>query len=48
MDVEKGDGDLSSGYGFLIIHTLSQIGDSSTFNNIDVCFDEGKVGYCPW
>ena len=33
-DVEKGDGDVKSGYGFLNSHTLSQREYSGIFNNI--------------
>ena len=41
--VEKGDGDVSSGYTFLNNHTLSQRYDSSTFNNIDGDVEKGGV-----
>ena len=43
MDVENGDGAVSSGYGFLNIHTLFQCKDSSTFKDMDEYVEEGGV-----
>ena len=42
-DVEKGDGDVSSGYGFKNRRTLSQYDYSSSFNDIDGYVDKGDV-----
>ena len=42
-DVEKSDGDVSSGHGFYNSHTLSQCEDSSTFKEMDGDFEKGDV-----
>ena len=42
-DVENGDGDISSGYGFQNIHTIYQHEDSGKFKNIDGGVEKGGV-----
>ena len=46
-DVEKGDGDVSSGYGSLNSHTLSQRENLSTFKKfyVDVYKGDASSGY---